>query len=129
MISAEEYRASISEADFTEKVITQAESAGWLVYHIPDWMWRAAFASWKATGARAGRRWPVRGFPDLVLIRPPELLAVELKTTYGRRSVDQSRWETALVKCGLSVELWRPRDWRYIEARLAPREESHAEGV
>ena len=32
------------------------------------------------------------GFPDLVLLRPPELLFIELKSARGRIAVDQHLW-------------------------------------
>ncbi|HEY7117516.1 MAG TPA: VRR-NUC domain-containing protein [Tepidisphaeraceae bacterium] len=124
-MSAAEFQATIREADFTEHVIAEAEAAGWLVYHIPDWMYRTAMAKWRDDGHRRGRWWPPRGFPDLILVRahppPPELLFVELKSRYGKQSVDQIAWRDALVACGQTVELWRPKDWHWIVARLAPK--------
>lgn len=63
-----------------------------------DWGWTVAHAG----RARAGRRWitPIAtGFPDLVLLRPPQLVFIELKTTRGVRSPEQVKWIGDLQQC------------------------------
>jgi hypothetical protein len=112
------YRDAMSESDFTESILDEARAAGWRTYHIPDWLWKVAFGAWKAWGARKGRRWPDRGFPDLVLLRPPELLFVEVKAANGRLDTRQRGWLRDLEACGVEVYLWKPRDLETIRARL-----------
>lgn len=58
------------------------------------------------------------GWPDLILARAPELLAVELKTDRGRLSTEQTRWLQLLEACGVEVHVWRPRDFDQVSERL-----------
>jgi ribosomal protein L37E len=51
------------------------------------------------------------GFPDLVLVRPPAVLFVELKADAGKASQAQRGWLAALGACpGVGARLWRPGD-------------------
>ena len=62
-----------------------------------------------------------KGFPDLVLVRPPRCLFVELKSAKGRVRPEQEAWLCALSDCeGVESALWRPSDWLdgTIEAAL-----------
>ena len=58
----------------------------------------------------ANPRFSLRGFPDLVIIRPPEILFVELKAERGRVSPEQKAWLDQLEACGLETHVWRPSD-------------------
>jgi len=74
-----------------------------------------------ASGATQSFRW----FPDLVLVRPPEIVFAELKTETGRVSVEQQAWLADLEHVAqhfgddFDVYLWRPSDWDEINDRLA----------
>jgi hypothetical protein len=66
-----------------------------------------------------------KGFPDLVLVRPPRLILAELKANpetqkAGRPSDEQSEWlrQLGLVP-GVEVYVWRPTDWQEIYLTLA----------
>ncbi len=63
------------------------------------------------------------GFPDLVLVRPPRLLFVELNTATRRLRPEQCEWLDALAECSSApeVHLWRTSSWNEIEATLARR--------
>lgn len=50
------------------------------------------------------------GWPDLVLMRPPQYLIVELKTNKGRVTPEQKAWLAGLRACGIDTRVWRPRD-------------------
>lgn len=112
------YRNQMSEVDFTESLMAEAEAEGWRVYHIPDWMWKVAFGAWKAWGPRRGRTWPRKGFPDLVLLRPPEILFVEVKAAGGRVEPPQRLWLDELAECGLETAVWKPKDLGVARERL-----------
>ncbi len=58
------------------------------------------------------------GFPDLVLVRGRVLLMRELKTDRGRLTVAQAHWLMALQAAGVDADVWRPSDWRAIQAEL-----------
>jgi hypothetical protein len=81
---------------FTEKqwqnyVIRFAELSNWLPYHTHD------------------SRRSHKGFPDLVLVRPPRICFIELKTEKGRIRPEQKLWADRLSCCtGVEYYLWRP---------------------
>lgn len=106
---------SMTEAEFQAKVIELARRRGWLVHHD-----RPAQTSKGYRTAISGEA----GFPDLLLIRPPVLIAAELKTTKGSVSGAQSRWIQAFSLChapsGGTVRamVWTPADWDRIEGVL-----------
>lgn len=95
---------SISEADFQAVVVRKAELWGWWVWH--DF-------------STQGRN--QRGLPDLILVRPPRVLFVELKKQKGRVTPEQQGVLDMLARCpGVEVALWRPSDDAEIDAVLAP---------
>lgn len=69
------------EAAFQVRVIRAATDRGWRVYHTYD----------------SRRSEP--GFPDLVLVRPPRVLFVELKVGRRRLTDDQTAWLELLARC------------------------------
>ena len=84
----------LSEKEFMVAVKEAAEIHGWLFYHTYD------------------SRRSTPGFPDLVLVRPPEVIFVELKAQKGRVTAYQKHWSEALESCpGVEHYLWRPSDW------------------
>lgn len=122
-------RLTISEDAWQKVVLDYAALTGWRRAHFRP--------------ARTERGWrtPVEadgaGFPDLVLVRQPELLIVELKAERGRLSPAQSSWLADLQACAdaaepwlhredapgggnprLEVHVWRPSDWPEVERRL-----------
>ncbi|RPH73807.1 hypothetical protein EHM76_04845, partial [bacterium] len=73
--------APSTERAWQEQVLTIARYYGWWTYHTYD----------------ARRSEP--GFPDLVLIRPPRLMMVELKTNTGRVTKAQQAVLDLLNEC------------------------------
>ena len=106
----------VSEAEFQTAVVGLADLCGWLACHFHD--------SRREVRRRDGTRLFVgdkatRGFPDLVLVRPPDLLFVELKSEKGRLTKAQREWRDSLIQCpGVRYCLWRPSDWGEIERVL-----------
>ena len=85
--------SSLNEKQWQAWVIEAAHTFGWHVYHTYD------------------SRRSQAGFPDLTLMRPPEVLFVELKTEKGRLSASQRVWSELLEACpGVGYYLWRPSD-------------------
>lgn len=91
---------TITEREFQRTVMVAARLFGWRCYHTFD------------------SRRSAQGFPDLVLVRPPRIVFVELKTTRGTASPSQSEWLDDLTRCGAEVHLWRPGNWQQVETTL-----------
>lgn len=91
-----------TERELTTWVMDVAKAAGWLIYHVPD-----------------SRRAP-SGFPDLVLLRPPQVLFYELKKLGrgGTLKPLQEQWLNGLQRCGLEAGVWRASEIPEIWQRL-----------
>jgi hypothetical protein len=94
----------MTEAELQSAIIDAAELGGWLIFHDND--------------SRRNRP----GFPDLVLVRGPDILFVELKTDTGRVTAEQRVWLDGLssidnVSCGVI----RPSDADGLIRRLVSR--------
>jgi len=89
-----------TEDEFLATVRDLARRCGWLEYHT-----------------RNSRR-STRGFPDLVLVRPPRLIFAELKSETGTVEPAQKIWLYTLGGLsGVETKIWRPRDFeRIVEA-------------
>lgn len=91
----------VSEKQFQAQVLQLVRLSGWLCYHTFD------------------SRRSQRGFPDLVLVRPPALLFAELKSEGGKLRPEQEAWLKALGGCeSVEARLWRPGDWKEIAEML-----------
>lgn len=91
------------EREFLQQVRYLARQFGWKTYHT--------FNSQKSEP----------GFPDLVLVKPPELIICELKTATGKLTISQKEWVYALSSCNVETYVWRPDDLPYIFERLRPK--------
>ncbi len=92
----------VTERQLQAQVVQLAQLNGWRCYHTFD------------------SRRSTPGFPDLVLVRPPRCLFVELKTTAGRLRPEQRSWLEALAEVERAPEvfLWRPADFGDIQSTL-----------
>ena len=70
----------MTEAALQQLLTDAAELNGWLVFHDNDSRRNAA------------------GFPDLVLVKPPRVLFLELKSETGRVRPEQHVWMDALSR-------------------------------
>lgn len=61
-----------------------------------------------------------KGWPDLVIAGPKQVIFVELKKENGKVTKEQQEWLDALEKAGARVFVWRPSDFN--EARRILRE-------
>ena len=79
----------MKEKLFMQSVIDLATVLGWAHFHVFD------------------SRRSDSGWPDVVLAKPPRLLAVELKGPRGRLTAEQERWLSLLASCGVETHVWR----------------------
>ncbi len=56
-----------------------------------------------------------KGWPDLVLLRPPRMVVAELKSTRGRLTKEQRETLDMLASCGAETFVWWPDSWDAIE--------------
>ncbi len=93
----------MSEAAWMGRVLDLARLRGWKAIHHPD-----------------SRRVTEPGLPDLILVRPPRLVMVELKSASGVLRPAQINMLAALKLCpGVETCLWRPADWPAVMETLA----------
>jgi len=96
----------VTEKAFMDTILQAAELCGWYAYHTHD------------------SRRSTAGFPDLVLIKPPRVVFLEVKSQRGRLSRDQAEVLAMLQQCGplscryeregVSAAMVRPSDWEQI---------------
>jgi hypothetical protein len=92
----------MTEAELQALVIDAARLHGWYVFHDRDSRGNAA------------------GFPDLVLIQPPRVLFVELKSPRGRVRQEQAAVLELLAECDtISSGIVRPADADRLITALA----------
>ena len=100
----------LTERQFQRQVMDAARALGWLRAHF------------RPAPSAQGWRTPVEGdgagFPDLVLVRPPRVLFVELKSDTGKLTDAQRVWLNQLSLCGQEFYVWRPSDWARVEEAL-----------
>lgn len=108
---------SVTEKDLQARVMDVARLYGWRVAHFHDSRRQVK------PGVFVGDR-DAAGFPDLVLVRPPELLVVELKREIGKVTDEQNAWLGALASCGVEVLVVRPSTERELVVRLSQRTRS-----
>lgn len=106
---------SLTEKEFQKAVVKRAKELGFLVMHAERAMVRNSDGS---------RRWitnTVKGFPDLVLVKPPRIIFLELKKDRrSKMSDEQTEWLSALQRCS-EIEAFcvTPTDGAYIEEMLS----------
>lgn len=110
----------MNEDGWQSAVLDAAQYRGWLVYHTRN-----------SKGSH-------KGFPDLVLLRPPRIIFAELKDEKRELQPEQIEWMAALSVVALAAReqaeailteglpvlplveahIWRPRDWDKVVAIL-----------
>jgi VRR-NUC domain len=102
----------LTEADWSRRVLDCARLFKWRTAHFRP--------AQTAKGWRTPVQGDGRGWPDLVLLRPPRLILAELKSDTGRVSPEQSDWIAQLAEVpGIEVAIWRPSDWQSVYETLA----------
>jgi hypothetical protein len=99
------------EHHFQAQVIELAHLYGWRVAHFRP---ARTEKGWRTPVAADGVGWP-----DLILIRGREMIALELKSEKGRLSPAQEEWRNALQHVEtVNAFCWKPKHWELIEAAL-----------
>jgi len=103
-----------SEKDFQAQIVKQAQIAGWRVFHVGDSrkMVKRGNAKFMVGDALA------KGFPDLLLVKPPCILVIEVKRELGKTTPEQDEWLADFDACGIVTGVARPSDWEAIVALL-----------
>lgn len=84
----------MSEAELQKNVEELAILMGYTVRHVRD-----------------ARRQNLEGLPDLLLLKKPRKLWIELKAERGQLRPSQVHLFCLLIDCGDEVYVVRPRDW------------------
>lgn len=103
-----------TEKDFGDQLLQLAGIFRWRSAHFRPAM--------TAHGWRTAVQGDGKGFPDLVLTRPPRVIFAELKIPRTAKqqpekllSPEQQEWLEQLTLCtGVETYLWTPRDWDEI---------------
>lgn len=98
-----------TEAEFQAAVVALAALAGWQTMHVRRSVARQG--QWATTTS-------VPGWPDLILWKPGQFLAAELKSETGRLTKQQREVLDSLTAAGVDTRVWRPSAWPEIEATL-----------
>ena len=83
-------RPRITERQFQDTVLEAAQYLGWWPFHVFD------------------SRRSNEGWPDLVLLKPPRALFLELKSELGKVSAAQCHVIEMLEDCGFTCGVFRP---------------------
>lgn len=90
----------ISERQFQRQVVDLAKLLGWRCY----WTWNSLHSP--------------KGWPDLVLIKRPRVVFLELKGERTPVTDEQRETIAELQACGMTAMVARPSNWNEIERVL-----------
>ena len=94
---------TISEYDFQVAVTKYAESEGWSVQYFRKSAAMGKDGRWRGLGNP--------GWPDVIAVRGPRMLAVECKSERGTASPEQKEWLRLLSEIpGVETLIAKPRD-------------------
>lgn len=105
----------ISERRFQAQVVRLAEMFSWKVWHDNA---SAGRRQCQACGAPVTIPGNPAGLPDLILVRRPRVVWVELKAQRGKLTDDQWAYIEELKASRQEAYVWRPSDFKIIERVL-----------
>jgi hypothetical protein len=94
----------MKEVQLQKTIIDIAKRFHWMVAHFTPAQVRQG--KWMTPVMADGA-----GFPDLILLRGPEVLVVELKGNAKYPDPNQRRWLDGFNEAGIEAVVWRPRDF------------------
>jgi hypothetical protein len=92
MTTAATYHDRMTEKQLMQTIIEAAQHLGWSCYHTFD------------------SRRSTPGFPDIIAVRPPRVIAIETKAKGGRLAQAQIVWLDDLNRSGIPAYVVYPRD-------------------
>ena len=98
------------EAGYQDAIAAAARLLGWRAVHF-----RPART---ANGWRTPGQYDAVGWPDLILARPPRIVAIEVKRQGGKLTPEQSQWLADLAACGIETHVAEPSDFDAIASIL-----------
>lgn len=107
----ERWWRSITEKEYQAQIMELARMMGWTVFHHHDSRRQVR------PGVFVGDK-DAKGFPDLVLLRPPQMLVIEVKRELGKTTVEQDEWLRRWSDCGVRTIVARPSTWPEVEQAL-----------
>ena len=103
---------TLSEYEFQVAVTRYAESEGWSVQYFRKSAAIGKDGRWRGLGNA--------GWPDVIAVRGPRMLAIECKSERGTASAEQNEWLRLLSGVpGVEAFIARPRDAGDLMRRLS----------
>jgi hypothetical protein len=100
---------SITGTQLMNQIIDYGLLRGWRIHHDRPAM---TFKGYRT--AVQGHK----GFPDILLVKPPRILVIECKSTSEKVSPEQYDWISDFKDCGITTMIARPCDWDNIQKEL-----------
>lgn len=101
----------LSEKQYQKQITDLASIYGWRWVHFADSRKQVK------PGVFVGDK-ESAGFPDLLLLRPPEMVVVEVKRETGKTTEIQEEWLKDFRGCGVDAFVSRPSNFEEIMSRL-----------
>lgn len=106
-------RPTLNEAPYQHRIMALAERTGWRQMHVRR---SRAGKAWVTNAV--DRRGPIRGWPDLVLLKggcPGRLVVLEIKGDNGKATPEQLAWIAAFQSVpGCEAYVVGPDDWTLV---------------
>lgn len=117
LTEAERALREIPEKTLQADIMELARMTGWRLVHFHDS---------RRMVTRGGKSFMIgdkdaKGFPDLLLLRPPSILVIEVKRELGKVEPEQEAWLQAWRDCGVDVIVARPSNWEEVQRKLTAR--------
>lgn len=106
-----QYRAE-SEKQYQKRITDLASLYGWRWAHFSDSRKQVRPGVFVGDADAAG-------FPDLVLVRPPEMIVIEVKAELGKTTEIQDEWLKDFANSGIDAYVSRPSTFDTVKKRLS----------
>lgn len=107
----EQRHRALTEKQYQSQITDLATLYGWRWAHFSDSRKQVK------PGVFVGDK-DAAGFPDLFLIRPPEIVVIEVKKELGKTTEIQEEWLADFRASGVDAYVSRPSTFEEVQARL-----------